>query len=107
MITNEQIKQILSNYEKFDWTLQRVLLTKQLLKSLSIDIEELFSGTEKEMSDINAAWFSRPSGVGGTTWELRHLSSNAFALCKTFNAPPDQEQRNQLVNKMETYLKKP
>jgi len=106
MITNEQIRQILSIYEKFDWTLERVLLTEKLSKNLSADMKDMFRNTEKEISSINAVWFSRPSNKGGKTWELRHLSSNPFALCKTFGSSPNQEERNRLVKKMETQLKK-
>jgi hypothetical protein len=34
-------------------------------------------------AEIDAAWFSRSSQPGLTTWELRHLSATPYALLET------------------------
>ena len=74
------IREIISVYAKHGWTLRRVLLSEKLNKSLTNEIDTLFTGSSLQISDIDAAWFSRETPNDGTAWEIRHLSSAPFAL---------------------------
>lgn len=104
MITEAQIAEILSLYKKHGWTLSRVLLSAELEKNLSGKIENLFGGAEIISSEINAAWFTRPSKNNSEAWELRHLSTAPFALFEVFGADTDEDFRTEKLLEMENRL---
>lgn len=82
----ETIREILSLYQKYGWSLRRVLLSPETETRLSGSLEDLFAVAEITSSKIDAAWFSRPSKAGGETWELRHLAETPFALVEVFGS---------------------
>lgn len=104
MISEAQIAEILSLYKKHGWTLSRVLLSAELEKNLSGKTENLFGSAEIVSSEINAAWFSRPSKGGNQAWELRHLSDAPFALFEVFASDADADFRRQKLTEMENRL---
>jgi len=73
MITAAQASEILKQYTKHGWTLRRVLLSDATRASFSSALESVFGDAAVESSEIDAAWFSRPSAGGGEAWELRRL----------------------------------
>ncbi len=105
-ITAKQIKQILSTYVKYDWSLRSVLLTNELHAALEKESKDLFGNVEISISNVDAAWFSRPSVQNREAWELRHLSENAFALVETFDVDESEENRIKTCKEMETRLAK-
>jgi hypothetical protein len=104
MITEAQIAEILSLYKKHGWTLSRVLLSAELEKNLSEKREKIFGAAEITMSEINAAWFTRPSKNNNAAWELRHLSNAPFALFEVFGADTDEDFRREKLREMENRL---
>ena len=103
MITGAQIAEILSLYKKHGWTLSRVLLSAKLKKNLPENRENLFGAVEIVSSEIDAAWFTRPS-KNNTAWELRHLSNTPFALFEVFGADTDEDFHREKLNEMENRL---
>lgn len=108
MISVEQIMEILSQYKKHGWTLRRVLLSDDLRVRAYNELVALSSGASEAVefvsSEVNAAWFSRPSNAG-EAWELRHLSTTPFALFEVFDGEDEDETREETRKEMETRLK--
>lgn len=105
MIEASQIHEILSLYRKYGWTLERVLLSKPLEKTLAVHIEKIFGTAEIVSSEIDAAWFSRAAKNGGETWEIRHLSIVPYALLEVFEAEDDEDVREETLMEVEERLK--
>jgi hypothetical protein len=105
MITEELIRDILEQYTKHGWILSRVLLLPETASQLSISLESLFGIIPVDVSDIDAAWFYRSSIKDRTAWEIRHLSSNPFALCETFDDDIDNAELFEAFRALETRLR--
>ena len=105
MISETQIKDILALYAKFGWTLRRVLLSPNLKTNLGDSIHKLFASAEIIDSEIDAAWFSRPSGKDAEAWELRRLSETAYALVEVFDNEDEEEVREEIRHELEAKLK--
>lgn len=105
MMTATQIAQILSLYKKHGWILRRVLLSDGLKKNLADSLETLFGDTEIRASEIDAAWFSRPSHGASEAWELRRLSETPFALFETFDTDDEEEIREDALVETEKKMK--
>lgn len=104
MITEAEIAEIISLYRKHGWTLSRVLLSPGLEKNLSGRAGKLFGDAEIISSEIDAAWFSRPSKNQSEAWELRHLSSAPFALFEVFGEDTAAESGREKRREMEQRL---
>jgi hypothetical protein len=98
MIDAERIRAIVREYEKYGWQLRRVLLSSRLSNSLGKEFASLFSRGGVIESDLDAAWFSRPSRGNSVAWELRHLNEFPFALLEVVD--PDIEDSD-LANVLE------
>ncbi|HEY8563639.1 MAG TPA: hypothetical protein VIL74_24885 [Pyrinomonadaceae bacterium] len=105
MITAGQIAEILSLYKRHGWTLRRVLLSDALRASLAASAADLFGAAEIRASDIDAAWFSRPSKADQEAWELRRLSETPLALMEIFDAEDEDEVREETLAEVEARLK--
>lgn len=105
MINASQIREILAQYEKHGWKLERVLLTQNLRESVFTEIKDEFQTAEIISSKIDAAWFSRLAKNGGETWELRHLSPNPYALLEVFDEEDDENVREETLLEIEEKLK--
>ncbi len=106
MINAEQIKGILSLYQKHGWNLRRVLLCVKSKIKLSPDLITLFGETEIVESKVDAAWFSRPAATGNEAWELRHLSETPYALVEVFDGEDEEEVREEARMEIEARLMK-
>ncbi len=86
MIGPDEIRDIISTYEKHGWVLRRLLVSPCLNAKFKAALAEQVAVVD---SDIDAAWFSRPPKVGGVAWEIRYLGNPPFALLETAdeNAP--------------------
>ena len=104
MISAEAIREILSLYKKYGWSLRRVLLTEKLKKILSSSIKPLFGDAEVIPAEIDAAWFSRASGKTNEAWELRHLSEAPFAIFELFDKETAEEIFKEKLLEMEKRL---
>jgi hypothetical protein len=103
MISATQIQDILSLYQKHGWILRRVLLSAKLKKHLAENLK-MFSDAEIVESQIDAAWFSRPSGKEKQAWELRHLSETPYALFEVFAPQMEHEICEEIRREMEIIL---
>lgn len=104
MINRQQIEEILSLYQKYGWTLRRVLLTEKLKNELSGEIKNLFGIAEIRSSELDGAWFSRASGEERETWELRYLGTQPFALLEVFEAEDEEEVREEARHEIEEQM---
>lgn len=100
MITVEQIQEIISLYHKYGWKLRQVLLTDKLRRQIT----DFQFEAEVVESEIDAVWFSRPSGEK-EAWELRRLSVTPYALFETFDEEDEEEVREEIRREMEARLK--
>lgn len=100
----QQIKEIVSTYEKYDWTLRVFLLTDESKAFFGSKIAEFYTTAKIRDSKIDAAWFSRPSKHDREAWELRALREPPFALIETFPNDLDEELRDKIRNEMESRL---
>ncbi len=104
MINEQQAKEILAQYKKHGWNLRRVLLSAESGEILSDSLKSLFGDAEIVSSEIDAAWFSRASGIDNEAWEIRRLSGAPFALVEVFEGDDDEEVREETRKEMETRL---
>jgi hypothetical protein len=100
----QQIQQILAQYRKHGWALRRVLLCAETRESLTGSLENLFGETQIVSFETDAAWFSRPSGIGREAWELRRLAGAPFALVEVFEDEDDEAVREEARFEMEQTL---
>jgi hypothetical protein len=104
MIGATQIQEILTQYKKHGWTLRRVLLCAETQASFADSLANLFGDTPIILSELDAVWFSRPSGIGREAWELRRLSNAPFALVEVFEDDDDEAVREEARFEMEQRL---
>jgi hypothetical protein len=105
MLTDKEIADILELYKKHGWTLSRVLLSPETENALPADRrEKLFGAVEIVPSQIDAAWFTRPSKKDSAAWELRHLNAAPFALFEVFAAGTGEDVRRAKLQEMENRL---
>jgi len=104
MIGAPQIQEILAQYRKHGWTLRRVLLCPPTRESLANMLVTLFGETPIVSAEIDAAWFSRGSGIGREAWELRRLTGAPFALIEVFEEDDDEAVREEARHEMEQMM---
>lgn len=108
MISVEQIREIIVQYQKHGWILRRFLLSDDLRVKFYNELVALSAGgvapVEFVSAEVNAVWFSRPSR-GGEAWELRRLSETPFALFEVFSEDDEEETREHARREMENRLK--
>jgi hypothetical protein len=104
MIGALQIQEILAQYKRHGWTLRRVLLCPATRENLTDSLENLFGDAPVILSETDAVWFSRPSGIGREAWELRRLSNPPFALVEVFEDEDDEAVREETLHEMQEQL---
>jgi hypothetical protein len=78
------LREITATYQKYGWTLRRVLLTDDARRELSEALDALGANVAVETSSVNALWFSRTANER-EAWELRSLSASPYALFESFD----------------------
>lgn len=81
MIGVSNVSDLVAQYEKHGWQLQRILLTRDLFTKLQSALAEDYRSTVVALSDVDALWFSRPNG-NQISWEIRRLTGPPFALVR-------------------------
>jgi hypothetical protein len=104
MISDDSVKALLEQYERFGWTLQQVLLTPELRAALGSQINELFRGVNLRDAKIDAAWFTRESKHGGVAWELRELNESPFALIEVMDRDATKDELEAMRSVVEQKL---
>jgi hypothetical protein len=102
MSLEEQISAIVEQYKKHGWDLSRVLLSGKSRESLG---KGYFGEVTVIESDLDAAWFTRPSSPGQITWELRALTGTPFALLEVFDDHTAEATREARLNAIEVRLR--
>jgi hypothetical protein len=97
---------IVAQYQKFDFRLERCLMTKQTLTALQSlqHRSDKFIDVPVDIGEIDAIWFSRPSGAGVTAWEIRLVSSTPLSLLEKISDSATVEERALLMEEMEKRL---
>lgn len=101
MIDAAAIAETIALYTKHGWTLRRVLLSAPLRQYLAATGDLMLATIPVINSELDAAWFSRPSRVNCTAWELRRLSGTPFALVEVIDDRMDAGQADDLLKSLE------
>ena len=101
----DRLFEIVATYDKFGWSLRRVLLTPDTASSCAEREHALFAEAAVADSTIDALWFSRPSHDKREAWELRLISETPYALFETFESDETEEQREDLRREMEASMR--
>lgn len=72
MINADNLRELVLTYEKYGWTLRRIVTTGGRC-------DEAFQ-VPLAVGVVDAAWFSRPSPNGPVAWEIRYLGPTQYAL---------------------------
>lgn len=94
-------RNLIANYERHGWKVQRVLLRSDTTALLP---PSDFAVQCKE-SEIDALWFSRPSHNRREAWELRLISETPYALLVTFDSGDSEASKETAREELETRLK--
>ena len=81
MIDAATVNDLVIQYEKHGWKLERVLLTGELFSKLDGGLTQQYGSGVVHLSNVDAVWFSRPNG-DKTSWEIRRLIGSPFALVR-------------------------
>jgi len=100
----ELIREISAYYQKFDWRLKRILLSPETREKFDISPEKPATDAEIIESEIDALWFSRPSGKDRAAWELRHLSPTPYALFEILENDTPEEELEDTLHELELRL---
>jgi hypothetical protein len=105
VITEDSVREILAQYERFGWQLERVLLNPKVKVSLGELAHELFDVDALVESDLDAAWFSRSNSNGRVAWELRSLGPTPFALVDSAEPNASDQDLNELFERVENQMR--
>lgn len=101
----ERFSEILTNYRRHGWQLQRVLLRPESKAELAGAAATLFEGAAVHESILDALWFARGSHAGRVAWELRLVAETPYALFETFEADEAEDEREEVRQEMEARLR--
>ena len=98
MIELDTINAVVSQYERFGWRLERILL-KEPVGSFAAVFQEIPITLSKQ----DALWFSRDS-PHGSAWELRRLSGSPFALVRVIASEASDAERDEILAETEAEM---
>ncbi len=103
------LRETVATYLEYGWTLRRALLTRATLDMMrsakNVDENLTIENAAPRESEIDALWFSRAAGEGREAWELRLISSVAYALFEVFEPDEVEEDREDVRREMEARLR--
>ena len=105
MNQTDLFKEIIANYRKHGWRLERVLVRREISAEVRAQIQA--SGEDPRMGEapVDAMWFARTSHGGREAWELRLVAESPYALLETFEADDAEETREEVRREMEARLR--
>jgi hypothetical protein len=103
MSLEQQIIEIISQYEKHGWNLSRVLLSANSQQQLPVDF--LFKDIPITPAEFDAGWFTRSSRPGQVTWELRTFSGTPFAFLEVIDETEDSVSKNLRLHGVERRMR--
>ena len=98
----ELYKTIADQYRKFDFHLERCLMTKETV--LALNGETRFLDSPIESAEIDAMWFSRKSGPGSVAWEIRLVSSTPVSILEKISDSLSENEHAAKLKEIETRL---
>ena len=101
-ISNEELKSLIALYAKHGWRLERIVLRQLEDEGLSREVPADVEITE---GDVDAAWFTRSSKEGMTTWEIRSLEGDQYALCITIDDNFDEMDKEDVLSDLEMQMR--
>jgi hypothetical protein len=101
MLDKAALTEAASVYEKYGWTLRRILLTRESLDRFSAEIQAEFPGVEIRDGGLDALWFSRRSRPDSEAWEIRRLSGTPFAILENVPDGTGQDELESILSDAE------
>jgi hypothetical protein len=98
----EMYRAIADQYRKFDFRLERCLMTDETIAALKG--EQTFLDSPVETAKLDAMWFSRKSGSETVAWEIRLVSSTPVSLLEKIPVSLSDSERGAKLKEMETRL---
>jgi hypothetical protein len=98
MIDIDWINSVVSQYGKFGWRFERILL-----KEPSEAILSAFTDVPASIGSLDALWFSRESG-DGRAWELRRLTGTPFALVRVVGPDTEDQELEDVLRTVEAEM---
>jgi hypothetical protein len=98
MIQLDAVNSVISQYERFGWKLERILL-----KEPSPVISSAFANVPAAVGPQDALWFSRES-ENGSAWELRRLAGTPFALVRVIGSDATARERDQILESVQAEM---
>jgi hypothetical protein len=103
MIDLNSIETIVAQYEKFGWSLRRILLKNEVLDRLIDNLSSQFKDIPIHAGVVDGLWFSRRQGKA-ETWELRRLSGTPFALLDVIDVSIEGPEREAILAEVESRM---
>ncbi len=97
-------KEIIANYRKHGWRLERVLVRREISAEVKAQIQASGESPVMEEATVDAMWFARTHG-GREAWELRLVAESPYALLETFEADDAEGAREEVRREMEERLR--
>ena len=102
----ELFRAIVEQYQKFDFKLERCLMTSDTLAFFKAarSQNEFLSSILIEESSIDAIWFSRPSAGKTTAWEIRLVLPTPLSILENIPNSVSETERNEKLKEVEARL---
>jgi len=101
----EIARDIIAQYARHGWKLQRVLMRSATRAELESVLADVLGAAVFLESEVDALWFARPSHAQREAWELRLISEQPFALFEAFEADENDEEREDVRREMENRMR--
>ena len=98
MNDQDAVEAVVSQYARFGWKLERILLKEPAQPIASVYPDTLILPASRD-----ALWFSRESGEG-RAWELRRLTGTPFALVRVIPATASEQERDEILSNAEAEM---
>lgn len=105
MIDPAAVTALVSQYERFGWRLDHVVLSSETKSGLGPDVSEIFRGVPIADSDIDGLWFTRPAANGRIAAELRSLGGTPFALVDSVSSDAQENEWAEAFQRTESRLR--
>jgi len=99
MIGQEELRELIRQYESHGWKL-RIVLTGSAQENDPALVEVIGSNIPLRTSHLDALWFSRPNKVN-ETWELRRIGSLPYALVRFVSDEDTEASRDEILQTAE------
>ena len=99
------MRETIALYHKYEWRVQRALLTTETGAALAAHPLEALAGVALAEHEADALWFARPSHEGREAWELRLVSGTPYALFEAFEADEPEIDREEVRADAEARLR--